>query len=134
MNHDMNLNPDAFEAIKAGKKTREYRLYDEKRRRINIGDTIKFHKLSDSYDAVIVEVTGLLIYKDWRSCYEEFFVQDLSEYYDNIDQAILDTYENWWPKEKEEKYGCLIIKMRLVERNNVKLETKGTVDLDTLIN
>lgn len=115
MTHDMNLNPDAFEAIKAGKKNREYRLYDEKRRRINIGDTITFHSLSDSSDAVTVEVTGLLLYKDWRSCYEDFFDEDLSNHYDNIDQAILDTYENWWPKEKEEKYGCLIIQIRLID-------------------
>ena len=113
MTYEMNVNADAFGVIKAGKKTREYRLYDEKRRRFKIGDIITFHNLTDSTDTVSVEITDLFIYKDWRSCYEEFFDQDLSDYYENIDQALLDTYENWWSKEKEEKYGCLIIEMRL---------------------
>lgn len=114
MNHNMNLNSNEFEAIKAGKKIREYRLYDEKRRKIKIGDSITFHNLSDTTDSVAVEVTGLLIYKDWRSCYKYFFDQDLRDYYDNIDLAIHDTYENWWPKVKEERYGCLVIQMRLI--------------------
>lgn len=113
MNHDMNLNPDAFAKVKSGVKSREYRLYDEKRRRIKIGDTITFHSLS-SDEKVDTEVVGLLIYKDWRICYEDFFESDLSEYYTDIDEAIADTYENWWPKESEEKYGCLIIKIRLI--------------------
>lgn len=36
MNHNMNLNPDSFEKVKSGEKSREYRLYDEKRRKIRL--------------------------------------------------------------------------------------------------
>jgi ASC-1-like (ASCH) protein len=41
----MRLFPDAFEQIKSGKKIREYRLNDEKRQKIKIGDMIEFLKL-----------------------------------------------------------------------------------------
>ena len=42
MTHNMKLNDAPFETIKNGKKTIELRLYDEKRRKIKIGDTICF--------------------------------------------------------------------------------------------
>ena len=38
----MQLHPAPFEMIKDGKKTIELRLYDEKRRKIRVGDTILF--------------------------------------------------------------------------------------------
>ena len=40
--HRMNLNPAPFEMIKSGKKTIELRLWDEKRQKIGIGDSILF--------------------------------------------------------------------------------------------
>ena len=42
MKHSMKLNPAPFGLIKAGKKTVEMRLFDEKRQRIKAGDIIEF--------------------------------------------------------------------------------------------
>ena len=38
MEHTMNLNAHPFEMMRSGKKTIELRLYDEKRRKISVGD------------------------------------------------------------------------------------------------
>ena len=40
MLHDLKLYSENFDRMKLGLKTREYRLYDEKRRLISEGDTI----------------------------------------------------------------------------------------------
>ena len=40
--HIMRLNPIPMENIRNGNKIIELRLYDEKRRKIAVGDTIKF--------------------------------------------------------------------------------------------
>ena len=40
MEHTMQLNPVPFAMIKSGQKTIELCLYDEKRQKIAIGDTI----------------------------------------------------------------------------------------------
>ena len=45
MKHMMTLYDGAFDAVKSSRKTREYRLYDEKRRKVKPGDTIEFFKL-----------------------------------------------------------------------------------------
>jgi len=40
--HELNLATIPFEAIKTGNKNVESRLYDEKRKLINLGDEIEF--------------------------------------------------------------------------------------------
>lgn len=115
MIHYMRLNPNAFDEIKNGTKKREYRLYDEKRQQIKIGDRIEFVRLPNMDESIQTEVEGLLLYKNWYSCYEDFFEQDLINHYESIEAAVQDTYDNWWSKEKEEKYGCLIIKIKMID-------------------
>lgn len=45
MIHEMKLYEDNFNDLVTDKKIREYRLYDEKRRLIKVGDNILFKKL-----------------------------------------------------------------------------------------
>ena len=47
MLHKMKLNESPFERMKNGTKTIEFRLYDEKRKQIKVGDQIEFSKLPD---------------------------------------------------------------------------------------
>ena len=62
MIHKMKLNENPFERIKNGTKTIEFRLYDEKRKKIKIGDKIEFSKLPDLQEKMLVDV--LDIYRD----------------------------------------------------------------------
>ncbi|KXK09209.1 MAG: hypothetical protein UZ21_OP11001000267 [Microgenomates bacterium OLB22] len=54
--HQMKLNDRPFRDIKAGIKTVEIRLYDQKRKAIEIGDQIMF---SCGDESISVVVTGL---------------------------------------------------------------------------
>lgn len=65
MIHDMHLNQEPFDLVKSGKKIIEIRLFDEKRRKINLGDTIVFEKLPDG-EKVKCEVIGLSIFKSFK--------------------------------------------------------------------
>ena len=49
----MKLNNVPFETIKNGTKTIELRLYDEKRRKIKIGDTICFKGKASTIKAIV---------------------------------------------------------------------------------
>ena len=42
----MKLNESPFDRIKNGTKTIEFRLYDDKRKQIKVGDKIEFSKSS----------------------------------------------------------------------------------------
>ena len=45
--HEMKLNAKAFVDVKTGRQKYETRLFDEKRRKISVGDTIIFSKLPE---------------------------------------------------------------------------------------
>ena len=51
-NHIMNLNPSPFKMIREGNKTIELRLYDEKRKKLSIGDTITFINTDNPNDVI----------------------------------------------------------------------------------
>ena len=61
MLHKMKLQEDPFERIKNGTKTVEFRLYDEKRQTIQIGDEIEFSKLPELQEKLLVKVIDLYI-------------------------------------------------------------------------
>lgn len=59
MLHKMKLQEDPFERIKNGTKTVEFRLYDEKRRTIQIGDEIEFSKLPELQEKLLVKAKSM---------------------------------------------------------------------------
>lgn len=58
-NHDMRLNEEPFNMIANNMKDIEYRLNDEKRQQIQIGDTITFYKRPLEKEIMKVLVTDL---------------------------------------------------------------------------
>ncbi len=55
--HAMNVKTKYYRLLKSGEKVIELRLFDEKRRKIKVGDTIAFSDAADSSDhfkAVVV--------------------------------------------------------------------------------
>lgn len=66
--HDMSLREAPFRAVADGTKVIEMRLLDEKRRRIRIGDRIRF-TLSDGTESVTVLVVGLHTFPSFEALY-----------------------------------------------------------------
>lgn len=112
MCHRMGLYPENFEQVKTGQKQREYRLYDEKRREIKPGDTVLFYNTETGETAAVV-VTALHVFPDFKSCYAQYWEKDFSYCGMTLDEAVEDTYKNWWPKQAEEKYGCVVMDIEL---------------------
>ena len=67
--HRMRLEPDAFRKIESGEKTVELRLYDEKRRRIQAGDVIRFESTDDETDVLYARVEGLRFFASFDELY-----------------------------------------------------------------
>ena len=55
MEHTMKLYKSDFNDLKSGKKKREYRLNDDKRKLVRIGDTIRFLKLPNLDEEFVVD-------------------------------------------------------------------------------
>ena len=107
MLHKMKLNKSPFEGIKNGTKTIEFRLFDEKRQQIKVGDKIEFSKLPDLQEKLLVDVVEL-----YR---EDTFEKLFRNLYSDEEEIIRKTkamYEIYSP-EKEQQYGILGIKIKI---------------------
>lgn len=107
MLHKMKLNESPFEMIKNGTKTIEFRLYDEKRQGVKIGDKIEFSKLPDLQEKLLVDV--LELYQE--DTFERLF-RKLSF---NEEEVIRKTraMHEIYSQEKELQYGVLGIKIKI---------------------
>ena len=108
MLHKMKLQKDPFERMKNGSKTVEFRLYDEKRKKVKIGDEIEFSRLPDLTEKLMVKVEDLYIEKTFKDLFKKL--------YDNKKEVEEKTNRmyGYYTKEDESKYGVLGIKVKLL--------------------
>lgn len=106
-NIEMHLNEQPFNLIKNDIKDLEYRLNDEKRRDIEIGDTITFYKRPDETEIITAVVTELRYYKTLLDMYSDTFDRYLYQNYNTPDDAVKDT--PYYTDEEVAKYGCVAI-------------------------
>ena len=109
MIHKMKLNESPFEKIKNGTKTIEFRLYDEKRKQIKIGDTIEFSLLPDLKEKILTEVVDLYHANTFKELLENIY-QNNEDLVKNKLEGIYTIYS----KEQEKNYGVLGIKIKLI--------------------
>lgn len=112
----MKLLKNPYDKISSGEKTIEIRLLDEKRRKLNIGDIIEFSKLPDLKDKIRVEIIALLRYKSFKDLINDFGMK----YYGYSKNYSIDDFVNniytIYSKEKEQQYGVLGIKIKLLRK------------------
>ncbi len=113
MTHEMKLNDIAFQNIKKGIKKFELRLYDERRRNINLGDTITFRNLNDSEDTISVKVLALLRYPTFADFFEDIDYK-LCGTANSLEEK-LDRVHTFYTVEQEKEYGILAIKIELLK-------------------
>ena len=107
MLHKMKLNESPFERIKNGTKTIEFRLYDEKRQKIKIGDKIEFSKVSDMQEKLVVDVIDLYKEKSFEKLFEKLYSnkEEIKRKTESMSQI--------YSKEKEQQYGVIGIKIKI---------------------
>ena len=115
MNHTMNLNPKPFHAIEAGTKDIELRLYDEKRQRIQVGDYITFQKIDDQTCTLTVKVIKLHRFASFKDLYEHCDLTRCGYTKEDVHLASFHDMEDYYPIEKQKKYGVLGIEIQLIQ-------------------
>ena len=108
MIHKMKLQESPFERIKNGTKTIEFRLYDEKRSKIKIGDQIEFSKLPDLQETILVDVLDLYREDTFENLFKKLFTDE-----DEIKKKTKSMYQYYSPDE-EKQYGVVGIKISLI--------------------
>lgn len=110
MEHTLKLQPRYFDYISNGTKRIELRLYDEKRQKINIGDTIIFQKEPELEVMLKVRVVGLLRYNTFEELFNDFDIDIMADK-SMTKEELLEVLEEFYTKEKQKEYGVLGIRI-----------------------
>lgn len=105
--HSLKLATEPFEAIKTGQKIIESRLYDEKRKEIEIEDEIEFTN-RETEEKLITKVVGLHRYQDFETMFERM---EPSKFGGESKEWLLNQISEFYPKEEQEKFGVIGIEI-----------------------
>lgn len=107
----IHLDDKYYQKIKDGSKTIELRLYDEKRRKIKVGDIINFENRKDK-EIITTQVIKLHIYPNFYELYKYLNKEDMG--YSKDESASYKDMEEFYSLESQEKYGVIGIEIKLI--------------------
>ena len=111
---DMCLAAEPFENIGREEKTVEIRLFDEKRRKIKVGDKIVFRLLSDESNVIIATVKDLHRFNTFLELFSSDLFPKTGCGEMTIDSATEYMYK-FYSREQETEFGVLGIEIGLDE-------------------
>ena len=108
---EMHLSPIPFNKIITGRKSVEMRLLTEERKKIRIGDQIKFTN-NVSGKALLVEVTNFERFNTFKELYEAYPKERLG--YNSDEKANYHDMEVFYTPENIKKFGVIAIEIKLL--------------------
>ncbi len=110
---DMKLAQEPFEMIANGEKTVEVRLYDEKRAKLKLGDTIRFTRVKDNGRYIDVQVVSLKVFRNFYELFTSSIADKCGVGNLSAAEAAGEMYKYYTPQD-EVKFGVLAIGFELI--------------------
>lgn len=117
--HCMRLKPSPFEKISSGRKTVELRLYDDKRRKVDIGDRIVFTNLDESEQRIAVKVTGLHRYATFEELFSNISPEKCGNDKSETPEDAAAGMKKYYSDDQIKMYGVLGIEIEIDDLNFV---------------
>lgn len=114
MKHVMRLNSQPFEMIKNGEKTIELRLYDEKRKNVQVGDEIEFIHSLDENQRLRCRVLKLYLFSSFEELHANLPLLKCGYTLENISSACPKDMETYYSREEQEEYGVVGIELKVL--------------------
>lgn len=124
----MNLCSEPFDAIRTGFKTIELRLYDHKRRMINIGDDIEFVCIDDPQEKIVRRVAALHIFADFEELYRALPLLECGYTPFTLPYANASDMEKYYPKEKQKEFKVVGIQFEKQPLNRFLAGQTGAME------
>ena len=118
MTHVLNLHSGPFEEIRLGRKTIELRLWDEKRSKIKVGDTLVFVRTDDPSRTLTAMVTALHRFPDFAALYAALPLDKCGYLPEEISTASPEDMNVYYSAEKQALYGVVGIEIVLCEEKD----------------
>ena len=106
---EMSLEDAPFSAMEEKRKTIEIRLNDEKRKKISVGDSIQFIRVSDK-KPLFKRVVATRPYESLENLIDSEKLEAAGGIYKNTGHWFKEI-SRYYPEERQEKYGFLVIEL-----------------------
>ncbi len=117
MTHSMNLHSAPFAMIQNGQKTIELRLYDEKRRTIQPGDTIVFTN-TENGSVLEAMVERLHLFDSFEALYRQLPLLQCGYTKDDVANASPADMDQYYSADRLQRYGVVGIEVSLINKTN----------------
>lgn len=107
MMHHMKLLEGPYRDIANGSKTIEIRLFDEKRRKVKVGDRIELSKLPDLVEKIQVNVLYLERYASKEELVDSIPLEKFGSRYSSKEELLAG--DRIYSEERVKEYGFLVI-------------------------
>lgn len=123
MTQDKNIIPDIpyqftmsvrhkyFEMIKSGQKDIELRAYDEKRKKVKIGDKFQLFDAENPDQSIICEILNMHVAPDFESLFKKLDIKRSG--FDNLDELI-DTVTKFVSREELQREQVVGIEIKRI--------------------
>ena len=112
----LHLKDEIFDLVKNGSKNIEIRLYDEKRRKLNVGDILIFYKNGDESKKVIAKVEELNIFDNIEELVNNYDLRNMY-FEDSSKEELISIFNEIYSKDKQEEYKVVAIKFEKKEKS-----------------
>lgn len=104
----VHLHSDVFEIVKKGIKDIEVRVNDEKRRKLNVGDSLVFLKRPLEDEMIKLKVKSLEYYDNFKELVNHY---DMKRIYleGYTKEMYLKEMERFYTEDEQKKYGVVAI-------------------------
>ncbi len=113
--HELRLHPSPFKKIEAGIKTIEMRLWDEKRRLMNVGDKIIFFKRSEEFESITCTIKMLHFFPSFMVMCETLSLERMGYEGEGL-RAWLEHHDHgmsrYYSPDDENRYGVVGIEIQ----------------------
>jgi ASC-1-like (ASCH) protein len=114
MRHEMRLNENPFQEIKSGLQKYESRLLDDKRRGINVGDTIIFSKRPDLTEKIEVKVVKVVRASNFEELFSKISPVDANYPLSFTAKDCALNMLKYYSLEEQAKYGVVAFGVELL--------------------
>ena len=114
MIHEMNLHPQPFGMIAAGKKTIELRLLDEKRKQIAVGDILVFTN-TDTGEQLRCEVKSLHVFPNFAVLYGALPLEKCGYLPEELADARPEDMDAYYAPAEQKQFGVVGIEIALID-------------------
>lgn len=114
MKYKMGLQEKYFNMVQEDKKKIEIRLFDEKRRKIKVGDIIEFLKERERIEKIDTVVTDIKKYDNFEHALENLPINLITAEQKDI---YLKDLNHFYSKEVQKEYGVVAIEIEKVKKH-----------------